>query len=212
MGDAFPMGLLRWKPEGFSLFLNDRPGNFNGVKRICRPIRQISPPLKISFVIKVGRAVFFKRNGFPAPCGRSLQGERRIEVMARQEDRGWSPYLAGALSGVVSVLSVWFVGQYFGASTSFVRFAGALEKIFAPERVQGLEYFVKTPPVVDWQWMFVVGILLGSLIASTTSGSFRWQAVPTMWEKRFGPGIPKRALAAFIGGVISIFGARLADG
>jgi hypothetical protein len=132
--------------------------------------------------------------------------------MARQEDRGWSPYLAGALSGVVSILSVWFVGHYFGASTSFVRFAGALESLFAPERVQSLEYFVKTPPVVDWQWMFVVGILLGSLIASTTSGSFKWQAVPPMWEKRFGPGIPKRAFAAFIGGAIAIFGARLADG
>jgi hypothetical protein len=132
--------------------------------------------------------------------------------MIRQEDRGWSPYLAGALSGVVSVLSVWFVGHYFGASTSFVRFAGALESLFAPGRVQSLEYFVKTPAVVDWQWMFVVGILLGSLIASTASRSFKWQAVPTMWEKRFGPGIPKRALAAFVGGAIAIFGARLADG
>ncbi len=132
--------------------------------------------------------------------------------MAAREDRGWSPYLAGALAGVVSTLSVWFTGHFFGASTSFVRFAGALERLFAPERVQSLEYFVKTPPVIDWQWMFVVGILLGSLIASTTSRSFRWQAVPDMWKKRFGRGIPKRALAAFVGGAIGIFGARLADG
>lgn len=132
--------------------------------------------------------------------------------MESAEDRGWSPYLAGGLTGVVSTLSVWFVGQYFGASTSFVRFAGALEKLFAPERVQSLEYFVKTPPVIDWQWMFVVGILLGSVIASTTSRSFKWQAVPDMWEKRFGPSIPKRAFAAFVGGAIAIFGARLADG
>jgi hypothetical protein len=132
--------------------------------------------------------------------------------MARAEARGWSPYLAGALTGIVSTLSVWFVGKYFGASTSFVRFAGALEKLFAPERVQGLEYFVKEPPVIDWQWMFVVGILLGSLIASTTSRSFEWKAVPDMWQKRFGPSISKRAFAAFIGGAIAIFGARLAGG
>ncbi len=132
--------------------------------------------------------------------------------MARAEDNGWSPYLAGALTGVVSTLSVWFVGHYFGASTSFVRFAGALERLFAPERVQSLEYFVKTPPVIDWQWMFVTGVLLGSLIASTTSQSFEWKAVPDMWQKRFGPSISRRAVAAFIGGAIAIFGARLADG
>ena len=132
--------------------------------------------------------------------------------MAKGEDKGWSPYLAGALSGLVSVLSVWFVGHYFGASTTFVRGAGMIESLFAPERVKSLEYLVRTAPVVDWQFMFVIGIFLGSLIASTTSGSFRWKAVPEMWEKRFGPGISKRALAAFVGGAIGIFGARLADG
>ena len=28
----------------------------------------------------------------------------------------WNPYFAGALSGVVAIGSVWFVGKYFGAS------------------------------------------------------------------------------------------------
>jgi uncharacterized protein len=32
----------------------------------------------------------------------------------KQQDGGWSPYLAGALSGVVGVLSVWFAGQFLG--------------------------------------------------------------------------------------------------
>jgi len=46
----------------------------------------------------------------------------------QQQDGGWSPYLAGALSGVVGVLSVWFTGQFLGASTSFVRTAGMIEQ------------------------------------------------------------------------------------
>jgi hypothetical protein len=33
-----------------------------------------------------------------------------------------------------------------------------------------------------------------------------------MWEDRFGPGKMKRAVVAFIGGMIAMFGARLADG
>ena len=124
----------------------------------------------------------------------------------------WSPYLAGALSGLVMILSVGISGKYFGVSTTFVRSAGMIEKLFNAERVAQMDYFIKEVPKVDWQWIFVVGIFIGSLIASTTSGSFRWKALPDMWERRFGPSRLKRGVVAFLGGVIGMFGARLADG
>jgi hypothetical protein len=130
----------------------------------------------------------------------------------KQENKGWSPYLAGALTGLLLVWSVWFTGKYVGASTTFVRTAGFFEKQFNAERVSKMEYFVKEIPKIDWQWMFVVGIFFGSLIASITSKTFRWQATPAMWEGRFGPSKAKRAIVAFIGGAIAMFGARLADG
>ena len=66
----------------------------------------------------------------------------------------WNPYFAGALSGVVAIGSVWFVGKYFGASTSFVKSAGMIEQIFSPERVARMPYFIKEVPAIDWQWMF----------------------------------------------------------
>jgi hypothetical protein len=37
------------------------------------------------------------------------------------ENKGWSPYLAGTLAGIVMILSVWTAGKYFGASTTFVQ-------------------------------------------------------------------------------------------
>ena len=132
--------------------------------------------------------------------------------MKTMANKGWSPYLAGALTGVIMIFSVWVAGKYFGASTTFVRSAGMIEKIFNAERVSKIDYFVKEAPKIDWQWMFVVGILIGSLIASRASGSFQWKALPDMWAGRFGPSREKRALAAFIGGLIAMFGARLADG
>ena len=124
----------------------------------------------------------------------------------------WSPYLAGALTGLLMIFSVWFAGKYFGASTTFVRSAGMIEKIFAAERIAKMDYFIKEFPKIDWQWMFVAGILIGSLIASRASGNFMWKAVPDMWAHRFGPNRFKRGAAAFIGGLIAMFGARLADG
>ena len=133
-------------------------------------------------------------------------------MMKTMANKGWSPYVAGALTGVVMIFSVLVAGKYFGASTTFVRSAGMIEKIFSAERVPKIDYFVKEAPKIDWQWMFVVGILIGSLIASTTSKTFQWKAVPHIWEGRFGSSIGKRAVVAFLGGVIAMFGARLADG
>lgn len=132
----------------------------------------------------------------------------------KQEDKGaWSPYLAGALAGVVGILSVVIAGKYFGASTSFVRTAGMIEQFFGPERVAQMDYFIRVVPKIDWQWMFMIGIVLGSFIAAVTSGSFKLQAVPDMWAERFGAGsISKRAIFAFFGGAVGLFGARLAGG
>lgn len=126
--------------------------------------------------------------------------------------KAWSPYMAGTLAGLVSIGSVWFTGKYFGASTTFVRTAGLLEKLVSPERVTQMEYFIKEVPKIDWQSMFIVGIFFGALISAIGDSSFRLQAVPTLWEQRFGPSKIKRGITAFLGGIIAMFGARLADG
>jgi uncharacterized protein len=129
-----------------------------------------------------------------------------------KQDGGWSPYLAGGLTGLVGVMSVGLTGQFFGASTSFVRTAGMIEQWLGPDRVAQMDYFIKVVPRVDWQWMFVVGIVLGAFVSAITSGSFRLQAVPDMWNRRFGHTPGKRAVVAFLGGTVAMFGARLADG
>jgi uncharacterized membrane protein YedE/YeeE len=131
----------------------------------------------------------------------------------KNSDSGsWSPYVAGGLSGLVIIVSVLWTGKFFGASTSFVRSAGMLGKVFEPERVTQLEYFIRYLPKFDWQLMFVIGICVGSLIAAVWSGSFKWQGVPDMWAERFGTSSLKRGIVAFIGGIIAMFGARLAGG
>lgn len=130
----------------------------------------------------------------------------------QDEPKGWSPYLAGALAGLLIVMSVWVTGKYFGASTTFVRAAGLVEKQFAQERVSKMDYFIKEVPKFDWQFLFVVGIFFGSLIAATTSKSFQLRSVPPMWENRFGYSPVKRGIVAFVGGAFAMFGARLADG
>ena len=124
----------------------------------------------------------------------------------------WSPYVAGTMLGLVSWFSVLTAGKYLGVSTTFVRTIGMIESIFTPERVASLPYFVKEKPIIDWQWIEVLGILIGAFIASKLSGDFKRRFLPPMWEKRFGPSRFKRWIVAFFGGIILMFGARMADG
>lgn len=128
------------------------------------------------------------------------------------KERSWNPYAAGALAGVLIIASVWFEGRLFGASASFVRTAGLLEKVFSPERVASMDYFVRYVPKIDWQWMFVAGIFVGALLSSALSGDFRATSVPPMWKIRFGSSVSKRAVVAVLGGVLIMFGSRLAGG
>lgn len=132
--------------------------------------------------------------------------------MNKPEPPQWSPYIAGGLAGVLIVVSAWTTHNLFGASTSFVRTAGMIERIAMPNRFAELQYFRWFVPQIDWQWMFVCGVLIGSMISALTSGTFRWQPLPDMWRQRFGSNRVKRAAVAFGGGVIVMFGARLAGG
>lgn len=130
----------------------------------------------------------------------------------------WSPYIAGALVGVLAAASVVVSTQlldkpkYLGASTTFVRAAGLLEQGVAPAHVDANEYFQAKKVKVDWQMLFVVGIFLGALASSLADGSFKLEKVPPIWRERFGNGTAVRAVGAFLGGVIAILGARLAGG
>lgn len=129
-----------------------------------------------------------------------------------EKTRSLSPYAGGALAGLLAVASVAMTGKFFGASTTFVRAAGFIEKFFNPSMVASMDYYIKEEPKIEWQWMFVTGALLGSFLAAILSGSFKLQVVPDNWKKRFGGSAVKRAGVAFAGGVIAMIGARMADG
>ena len=127
-------------------------------------------------------------------------------------DGGWNPYLAGGLTGVLMLLSVVIAGKYFGASTTMVRAAGMIERQVVPEHVAENPYYQKNKPVVDWQWMFVGGVFIGALVTSVLFRDFKLESVPPIWRERFGRRILPRAGVAFLGGLVAIFGARLAGG
>jgi uncharacterized membrane protein YedE/YeeE len=130
----------------------------------------------------------------------------------------WSPYAAGALVGVLAILSVVVTTvlldkpKYLGASTTFVRVAGLSEQAVAADHVAENRYFAKTKVKIDWQMMVVAGIFVGAFFSARLGGQSRLETVPPIWRERFGESPVLRAVAAFIGGAILLFGARMAGG
>ena len=93
-----------------------------------------------------------------------------------------------------------------------MRAAGLVEQSAVPEHVEANDYYQSKKVKIDWQMMLVVGVLLGAFAASRIDGSFKTESVPPLWSDRFGSKIGVRAAWAFLGGVVAMFGARLAGG
>lgn len=125
----------------------------------------------------------------------------------------WSPYLVGAMIGVLTLLTLSISGKPVGASSAYAALAGLVGRVVAPRHIASLPYFKDNPPKVDWTLVFVLGAIAGAFVAAWTGGELTGRWVPPMWEARFGAdSLPWRLAAAFAGGAIMAFGARMAGG
>jgi uncharacterized membrane protein YedE/YeeE len=124
----------------------------------------------------------------------------------------WSPYVVGIGIGVLSWLTWLISHKPIGCSTSFARSAGMIEKLLRGPKVETRPYYQEVKPAVDWQWMLVLGMVVGALVSSLLSGDFQWQWVPSRWAAAFGMNVPLRLIAALLGGVLLGLGSRWAGG
>jgi uncharacterized protein len=135
------------------------------------------------------------------------------------QQKRWNPYVVGVGLGILSCATFLTMDKALGTSTSFVHVAAMIEGLFAPGHVSGpqaAEYFTKeiTPknPLFDWQLFLVIGVFLGGTISARLSRDRCAETVPGLWAWRFGPSKPLRYGAAFVFGLVMIYGARLAGG
>lgn len=141
-------------------------------------------------------------------------GAAEISVDARQyPGPAWSPYLVGALLGVLSWLTFYFSDKPIGASSFYATVAGMLGKVFARKHTEQLAYYKSNPPVVDWEFAFVLATVGGAFLAAWSGDEITGEWLPPMWEARFGAdSLGLRAAVATLGGALMAFGARLAGG
>jgi uncharacterized membrane protein YedE/YeeE len=123
------------------------------------------------------------------------------------------PYLVGAGIGVLSWIVFVVVDNPIGVSTAVSQASGAVsELVVGKEAVVSNPYWKQHVPKWDYGTLFLVGTFAGALFSALLGRSFKIETVPKVWQDRFGPSKTKRMAAAFVGGILTLYGARMAGG
>lgn len=126
--------------------------------------------------------------------------------------KSWSPYLVGALIGVLSWFTFATAKHPLGITTAFETTAAIAQQQLVPAMTESNSFFTEKSPKIDWGWMVVVGALIGAFVSSRLSGDHTDPVVPTTWQSRFGNSRAVRYAWSIAGGIIMMVGARLAGG
>lgn len=125
----------------------------------------------------------------------------------------WSPYVVGALIGVLCWFTFYFSSQKIGASSFYATVAGFIGKAIAPKHTMKLAYYEENPPEVNWGFVFVAATVFGAALAAIAGGEFALRGMPLMWTQRHGAdSFMLYAVVSLLGGALMASGARLAGG
>ncbi len=138
--------------------------------------------------------------------------QTRKTIFNRPEKPYVHPYFGGMVLGIVLFLAFFLTGNGLGSSGATSRLDAALVDAIAPSHVDKTPYLLKMAggdknPLDDW----IVPVFFGALLGGFTSGAFNGRLKLTTTK---GPNISNRTrwLMSFLGGVLFLYGARLARG
>src|SRR5574342_536091 len=122
------------------------------------------------------------------------------------------PYFGGVVLGIVLFLAFFLTGNGLGSSGATSRIDALIVDTISPSHVDNNPYPLKMAggdknPLDDWIVPVFFGALLGGFVSGTIHGRVKLETTK-------GPNISNRArwLFAFLGGVIFLYGARMARG
>jgi uncharacterized protein len=143
----------------------------------------------------------------------TFMNEEKSVALGKLASGRWNPYLVGTGLGILSWLVFAVVNTPLGISTPISSAASLCAvPLLGSEAVAQNAYWTKFPFKWDYHMLFLLGTFLGSLASVLASRSFALETVPTTWADRFGNSKVSRLVAAFLGGTIIMFGARMAGG
>ena len=145
----------------------------------------------------------------------------------------WNWFIGGLALGIVFLLAVFFV-KPIGVSTQFVIFDGIVWNLFSDDLItensdskqrytspnpylnkSGGKYAKNIAHPLNYSFIFVISMLLGGFISARLQKekiSANDRVSPEVWRERFGDDPSGRYVYAFLGGILVLYGSRLAGG
>lgn len=146
----------------------------------------------------------------------------------------WNWLVSGLALAIVFLLAVALV-KPVGVSTQFVILDGMVWDLFSDDLVvkndasksgyssfntylnkSGGKYAKNIANPLNYSFVFVLAMIAGGFLASklqlNKENEVEDEVIPSVWVKCFGESLEKRYLVTFLGGVLVLFGARLAGG
>ncbi len=134
-------------------------------------------------------------------------------LVAQFRKEEWSPYVAGALLGVVGILAVVLSNSLLGASGAFENIAGSIGTAVAPNLFSNLYFKFIMPPGITWSVVLLAGVFVGGMLGALSSKTWKIRLVSDeQWKRIIGPQVWKRWLIAFVGAIILEYAAGIAGG
>lgn len=131
----------------------------------------------------------------------------------RKPQNYWNPYFAGIGLGLTLLASFVIMGRGLGASGAFSSVVSVVAEAVSPQHANAnsmyYAYLDNTgrSPLSTWLVFEVIGVIIGGFLSGFLAGRFKRKI-----DK--GPNTTKafRLIAAFLGGALMGFGAKLARG
>ncbi len=128
----------------------------------------------------------------------------------------WSPYVAGAGLGFVTIIAL-LLSTALQPAPILIGASGAYENLVAPAGLAldpNNTYFKFIMPAeLSWSVWVLVGIFLGGLASALLSGTFKFRKMPDQqWESIFGKSVIKRWLIVFFAAALLEYAAGIAGG
>ena len=89
-------------------------------------------------------------------------------MIALLKQKEWSPYLAGALLGVVYIVSIALAGIVPGASGAFENVGGLIAQVVSPALAHNTYFKFVMPPGISWEVILMAGVLVGAFVSANS--------------------------------------------
>lgn len=170
------------------------------------PPRAPNDPLVAALVVGIGAlfavvAIAVEGRRWPRPLA-------AIRALAQRP--AWSPYLAGALLGIVVAISLAVFGRRLSGAGGYQSLAGYPGRAIAPD---AMYWQAIVRPGIGWDVWVLIGTFAGAFASAAASRQLAVRWLPdARWIEAFGPRVWRRWLLVFVGTALLSIAAGIAGG